>query len=243
VAEITGSVAVTADSAAITFAVAPAASVAGRRFFVDSDTTGTVYRILTHTATSTAATLDSNFLGLTNLAAAMHVIKDEYDLPANFLGPIHRHSLQGPVTPGHLLWISQEEMEAMSPTLARGGWPRYVAVVADRKARIRPWPIEARRYEVTYIAHPGTLTFTGTAPTDSLNIYPPEYGEAVGLLACADLFIDKDDDRARAFFDLAMNDGRDGGALGVLPQMVRWALRQTRPRTYIRPGQSVSTRR
>lgn len=79
---ISGSVTVTNGSRSITFANAPAASVQGWHFKVDNEPT--VYKIAQHTAASTAATLDSSYVGDSGVVA-FKAFKLDYILEPTYI--------------------------------------------------------------------------------------------------------------------------------------------------------------
>lgn len=233
VAEITaGTVNVTKGSASITFSSAPAASVKDSKFYTEDD--GIVYRISAHTAGAAGATLDSTYLGSTNTAVAYHVFQDEYDLATDFLVPLGKRFMRDMQGRFATDLISEDEFSTRySYPARRSGPPRYVTFVADKRVRFGPYATDARRYEYGYIYHPGTLPFDGSA-ADTLIIQPAEHRIVVALFAIGNMLLDKDDDRAQAYFT---------GGESVRSQMKRTAIKQVKPRLWLRPQYRISTPR
>lgn len=233
-AEITtGTVAVTNNSATITFSSAPSASVAGRKFFVDAD--GVIYRISAHTGGSATATLDSAYLGTTNAAAAYHVFQDEYDLASDFLRPFGKRFLRDMHGRYALDLIGEDELSGRyAYPGASGTVPRYATMVAEKRIRLTPWPNEARRYEYAYVFHPGVLDFTGAGAGDTPIIQPAEDRIVLSFFALAHLLHDKNDDRAAGL--LAAGEAK-------VKQMKLLGIKLNKPRIWMRSQYRVSAAR
>lgn len=236
-AEVTdGSVTVNNGSPTITFTVAPSVSVAGRKFFVDTDPV--VYRIAAHTAASLTATLDGNYLGANASGAGYKVYQDEYSLASDFLRPVVKAQfLRRQDGFGFTQLVSLEEMEGN--TAAKVLWsgtdiPREAAFIGPQLIKISPWTTAAKRFEYRYLYHPGVLTFNGVAGTDTLIITPSEDRVVVALMAVGNLLVDKNDDRASIFLDAAVS---------KISAMKRLQNAMTRARIWVAPGNNVATTR
>ena len=232
----TGSITVVNASPTITFSVAPAISMAGRKFFVETDPV--VYRITAHTAASTTATLDSNYIGSNASGAAFKIYQDEYTLASDFLRPVTKNQfLRRQDGFGYASIVSLEEMEGN--TAARVLWsgtdvPKQVAFIGDKRIKISPWTTLEKRFEYRYIYHPGVLTFDAVAGTDTLIIQPSEDRVVVALMAIGNLLVDKNDDRASIFLDAAVS---------KISAMKRLQNTLTRNRIWVAPGNNVATKR
>ena len=230
----TGSVLVTNGSKNITFSSAPAASRAKQKFSVDADPV--TYRIDTHVAAAAAAVLDRNYLGTTNTAAAFHVFEDEYDLASDFLRPFSRRNfLRDAHSASTVRLVGEDEMGGLYPYAGRSSfYPRYAAMIAEKRIRLVPYPTDAKYYEYPYIFHPGVLDFTGAGAGDTPIISPAEDRIVLALFAVGNLLADKNDDRATTFLQ---------GAGAKLRDMKRLGLSINRPRSWVPPGARVSTYR
>jgi hypothetical protein len=235
-AEITtGTVTVTAGSINITFTAAPAASVATWRFYVVGDSLGTIYRINTHTAASTAAVLDSVYVNTDYAGAGKSFVlfQDEYGLASDFLLPTSRsgflRDMQGL---RRIDLINEDELAGRFPypQQASSGWPRVATLVAPQRVRLWPYPTEQRRYEYAYQYHPGVLTFDGVAATDTPLISPAEDRIVLVDLAVGIILADKEDPRGPSY---------EARAAQRIRRMQGAQLRGQRPRTWVRRGQSI----
>ena len=230
----TGSVSVTNGSKNITFSSAPATSRAKQKLSVDDDPV--TYRIDTHTAAAAAAVLDRNYLGTTNAAAAFHVFEDEYNLASDFLRPFSRRNfLRDAHSAGTVRLVGEDEMGGLYPYAGRSSfYPRYAAMIAEKRIRIVPYPTDAKYYEYPYIFHPGVLDFTGAGAGDTPIISPAEDGIVLSFFAVANLLEDKNDDRAKDFF---------GAGAAKIRDMKRLGITLNRPRSWVPPNARVSTYR
>lgn len=199
VAEITaGSVTVTQDSITITLTNAPAASVAGYKFFIDNDPV--LYRIATHTAASTSATLDTAYIAATGAGKSYHIFQDEYTLATDFLRPVNKKFLKASDAINTIELTNQAELDGFRRLLWSGSeYPQKCAFIADDKVRLWPWPTFKKRWEYAYLYHPGVLDFTGAGAGDTLIIQPAEDRVVVALMAVGNILLDKDDSRAETF--------------------------------------------
>lgn len=154
----TGTVSVTNNSTAITFSSAPATSVAGFVLLVPGNTldSGAVYRIATHTAAATAATLDAAYTGATNTAIAYNVYRDQYDLPSDFGKPLWIKRFGYPYP---LENIGPEEMAGIKLYSTAAGKPEIYTVddfsttgdpTTVRQLIVHPYPDAIFRLEAKY---------------------------------------------------------------------------------------------
>lgn len=183
----TGTVAVTNASTAITFSSAPTPSV--KAYKIAFTGFQEWYRIATHAAGATAATLDTAFNGTTNTAVGYTLYQDEFDLATDL-----RH-LVGMFVTETGKRIEQKTTEYLRSnywTSVRSVWPpRYFARLTEQRIRFEGYPDRARRieYEYTFIpSDPSGASVTIDMPADYRRVVP--YG------ALFRLYLDKNDDRA-----------------------------------------------
>lgn len=183
-----GVVTVTEGSTAVTFSVAPAASVAGWR--LDVAHLPTVPRILTHVAGSTSATLDAAWPEVTSTGASYTLFNVEYDLPADFLrfaGTPYLHSRYMDAIPvgvreNHDMWYPFGTFFKAPPTSA--------ALIQPQRIQLNSYDTRAYRLEFDYIFMPPDLQAGGPIPL-------PRHHRAVLAIGAAMLIcFDKGDDKA-----------------------------------------------
>lgn len=153
----TGTLSVTNASTAITFSSAPTPSVAGRKLLVTGNTdSGAVYRVASHTAAATAATLDDEYTGDTNTAAAYRVFHDTYDLASDCGKVLHitRYGFDQPMT--DVGAYAMLDLKAYDQSVCK---PQYYAVIdfdttgdstTQRQLVVHPYPDSDYRLEVHY---------------------------------------------------------------------------------------------
>ncbi len=190
----TGNAAVTQDSTAITFAVAPAQSVAGYKFKVDDHPE--VFEISSHTAAATAATLDSPYTGPTNSGASYRLMKLKYTLDSSvaaILGPMigYRNNPR-------IYGIEPERMDELYPTaLLTPGVPRAFALDDLQIVRFSHGGLtngQSMRVEYRFRSVVTTLT----DDTSSIPLVPLEWRHLLADMALTYLLLDKNDDRSNA---------------------------------------------
>lgn len=202
----TGSVTTTNNSTSITFSSAPAASVANYFFKIDSDSD--VFRVATHTAASTAATLDSVYTGSTGAGKAFHLLKLEYDLASDVLRLIAPMRVYRPTPLGlrdyKIHGISLNELEEDYPLpLIEPGIPDLFAHVGETKVRFNRYggltSTELIRVEYDYLYKPADLANTALEEP----VVPLDRRQILADIALVFLFADKDDSRATAMLTIA----------------------------------------
>lgn len=187
----TGTIAVTSGSDSVTFSTGPTPSVAGWHFKTTNH--ADVFRISTHTATATGATLDSVYTGDTNAAASFRVAQLEYDFdPSDFrkmLSPIrvyqdNRNKIEG---------MEAAALDVAWPLdLAHKGIPRAFAMITETKGRFSHYVDKLVRLDYDYIVTPADLT----NDSSSIPIIPFQYRHILSDFALALLHEQKDDSRA-----------------------------------------------
>lgn len=198
----TGTVSVTNGSASITFSSAPASSVADFQFIVSTGSLET-YKILTHTGGSTAATLDTIFLGTTNAAASYTLFQIDYATANDVLrlatpmrltqSNLSGSSYSRPGRNYQVLGLSNRELEEGFPmSLIVDGIPRFFAQMNEQKVRFDQRTATRVRIDYLYLQRPADLTNSGTEEA----VVPVQYRKLLADIALMFLFIDKNDNRA-----------------------------------------------
>lgn len=233
----TGTAAVTNNSATVTLSVAQPISLAGRKFYLDSE--GAVYPILAHTAGTAVLTLSVPYLGASAVGQAYHIVENCYDLAANFLRPLQKPFFRDFQGNCHVDLIDEDELKFTYSYPGNLGTPVVVAMIGPKRIEFGPVPSTAKTYSYDYIKHPtygytgNELQFDGSA-NDVIIISPPEDGQVVEFYALAHLLNDKNDARGRTFAE---------ATVVKITDMKRLGLKLRKPRNWIRPGYRASTPR
>jgi hypothetical protein len=238
----TGTVAVTNNSASITFSSGPASSVVGWFFKIDDHPD--VFRILTHTGGQTGATLDSVYTGDTDAIGSFRLFKLEYNLASdiiNLFSPMrvyqdNRHKIEG---------SSLKEMEDRWPLGdVLSGIPTKFAFVDSDTVRFNRYGNldvgEYVRIDYDYMQAPSDLTFGENEEP----LIPRWYRSILSDWALYLAFMDKNDPRAdangvsaRATLKAMAKENRAGlfkttGAFGkIFPRMDDFSLDEAPLRT------------
>ena len=198
----TGTVSVTNASTSITFSSAPTPSVAGRVFMVDSNADSlAVYRISSHTAGATAATLDAVYTGATDTAAGYKVYQDTYSLPTDLGTLIHvkRYGYSWPMDD-----IGYERMLDLKNYDTRVSKPQAYAVydfattgdpTTARNIIVHPYPDKDYRLEIHYKRTLNTEISGTTRP-----LIPDDYVQLLVYGTLADAFPLMQNDVTRGTF-------------------------------------------
>lgn len=205
----TGTLSVTNNSTAITFSSAPTPSTAGRKLLVTGNTdSGAVYRVASHTAASTSATLDDEYTGDTNATAAYRVFHDTYDLASDCGKVLHvtRYGFFDPID--DIGAYAMLDLKAYDQSV---GKPQYYAVIdfdttgdstTQRQLVIHPYPDSDYRLEVHYKRTLNTELSGTTRP-----LIPDDYAQVLvyGTLARAFPVMLNDTERG-TFYQNLFND-------------------------------------
>lgn len=206
---LTGTVAVTNGSTAVTLSAAPAGglgSFADRVLLITGDTTdaSAVYRISAHTAGSVGMTLDANFTGTTATAASYNIYQDSYDL-ASDVGKILRVKRYGFLWP--MKEVGPSEMASLKifdQTVGKPQWWTHEEFdtsgdpTTARQLVVHPYPDNTYRMEILY------KQALNTEVTGSTRLFiPDDYAEIVvyGALAIAFPTLLSNDRRGKVFDD------------------------------------------
>ena len=194
-----GTILVTNGSTSITFSSAPTVSVQARELLV----TGwrEAYRIATHTAGATAATLDSEFNGTTAAAANYRVIQREYDLASDV-----RHIVAMLVAEDGWEILQRDEpwLRTTYPDPPEAVWPpKYFSRIGERRIRFEGYPDRTRRLEYPYTIIPPDIDGAGV----TIHV-PRNWRYVINDHGLYWVYIVKNDSRADAAGILAAN-GRE----------------------------------
>ncbi|MGH8897524.1 MAG: hypothetical protein ACRDZ4_10970 [Egibacteraceae bacterium] len=187
-----GTVTVTQGSAAATFSVAPAVSVAGWRLEVAK--LPTVPRVLSHTAASTSATMDAPWPEATQTAAVYVVYNVEYDLASDFLrfagAPYLYSRYQDPIP------VSTREVHDQAYPFGTffKEPPTAAALIQPRRIQLNSYDTRPYRLDYDYIFMPADLT---ASPGTEEPLLPRHHRAVLSIGSAMLLAFDKDDDRAK----------------------------------------------
>lgn len=154
----TGTLAATNGSTTITFSTGPTDSAAGKVVLVTGNVldSGAIYRISTHTAGATTATLDAAYTGTTVTASAYAVYQDRYNLATDTkdVREIRRYGLVSP-----LRRVGPEEMGEVKALDTSVGKPLVWTVLdfsttgdptTARQLIVHPYPDDTYRLDLDY---------------------------------------------------------------------------------------------
>lgn len=155
----TGTVAATNGSTTVTFTTGPAATAAGKVLLVTGnvDDAGAIFRILTHTAGATTATLDAAYTGTTVTASAYAIYQDRYNLATDTksLRAVRRYGYIEP-----LRIVGPEELDAVKGYDTSVGKPLAAALrdfsttgdpTTARQLIVHPYPDATYRLDIEYL--------------------------------------------------------------------------------------------
>lgn len=188
-----GSVTVVNGSASVTFSNGPSQSVAG--WFLRVSGHSDVFRILTHTAASTSATLDSVYTG-DSATSPYELMKLEYTLAADLYRVIAPMRVQAS-RQAEIEGTDLSAMEANWPLMTvSNGVPSRFALVTDTKIRFNAAgltdPGDYIRVEYDYLKIPADLTDSGSEEP----LVPLQYRHVLADYILFMLAIAKNDDRS-----------------------------------------------
>lgn len=199
----TGTISVTNNSTSITFSSAPTDDKVGWFFKVDDH--GDIFRIVTHGAGNTVATLDSVYTGSTSSAASFKVFKTEYSLASDLLmlfSPMrvyqdNRKKIYG---------TSSRELDEKFPmTTIVSGVPTAFAFIGDKLIRFNKYgyttSTELIRIDYDYLYAPSDLT--GVANEEP--VIPIQWRRILAEYAAGLILYDKNDNRADIHINMAKN--------------------------------------
>lgn len=210
---VVGTVTTTNGSASITFSSAPPNTVVGY-FFRGSSSPQETYKIATHTAASTAATLDSVYLGTGGAGQTYTLFKMEHALATDVLRLATPMRLSQSNSAGssysragrnyQILGLSNRELEESTPiaTATVAAIPKFFAQMTEGSVttvRFDVYTSTRIRADYMYLKRPADLTNSGTEEA----LTPRQYRKLLADIAVLFLFIDKNDNRAQLIAQIA----------------------------------------
>lgn len=201
---VTGTADLTNDSTSITFTSAPSDSLADYHIVFTGD--NVTYKISSHTASSTSATLDSVCLSTTASAVAYTAYKLEYSVGSSDILRVI-DAFQGFEDNGNdsykVFGVEESDFFRHFRSVSQGEPTNFCVMkddVGTLTVRFNKYPSAARRLNVPYIPIPSDLTNDSTSvPLVSLH-----HRQTMCDMALFYLFDIKDDQRADKYLDLAM---------------------------------------
>lgn len=190
----TGTAAVTNNSTGVTLSATVADSLAN--WFIRFDGNPDMFRVLAHTAGTSAVTLDGIFTGATDAAVAYNVYKLEYALASDVLylmSPMrvyqdNQSSIRG---------MELAELEVAWPLMRlSGGVPEGFSMVGEQTVRFSHYGRNDSgayiRVEYDYLQRPDDLT----ASVNEEPIIPRHYRKVLADAALYFIYLSKNDNRA-----------------------------------------------
>jgi len=225
-AEVTGTATtVTKGSATVTLSAVIAATMAGRKFYIDAEQIP--YRILTHVAGTATLVLDATYKEVDVSSGAFTIFENEYTLATDCLTPWFFRFRDSASTP--LDFLGRGEMdERFGTDVGNCDSVYHIALVKNNKVRIKPWTDEAQTIEYDYTARPDPLTFDSTA-TDTL-VLPADVAPIIADLVLLSFYLDFGDAKAVNFskdIDRRLNNIKDV------------YLAKLKPRVWIKAGRRL----
>ena len=200
VADITtGTVSISVDSTSLTFSSAPAASVTG--YFIKFSDTDNWYKISSHTAASTSATLSQAFGGSANISAGTYTLRKLWYTTSTPLDSIL--DVKDTVNGRFLESASDRYTDIFLPLYwDQGTSYSYLTSVSDSTGGIQLSfiysPSERTNFQVR-----GIKKLTDMSADTDTSIIPARWHSAVLDLAAFYAFSALDDTRAKDFFTKA----------------------------------------
>lgn len=189
-----GFITVTQNSAAITFSVAPTASVVGYRFRVIGHPE--VFEIATHIAAATAATLDSVYTGPTGAGMSYQLMKVTYPLSvsvAAITGPMvgYRNSPK-------IIGLSPERMDVLWPLPElTTGTPQAFSLETEQLVRFsHGGRTDGQSQRIEYRFRPVVADLTDDI--SSVPLLPLAWRHILADMALTHVLLTKNDDRSNA---------------------------------------------
>lgn len=205
----TGTVTLTKGSTSGTFSSAPAATMAGR--FLKIDERPEIFRISAHTAAATAFTLDAAYTDDSGAGLSFNAHKLDYTLTASIqrlIEPMrtYRSQTDAEDSTGKIYGIGLETLSSKFPMRdLTTGVPANFAVAGEvdgtLRVRFSHSVSTETRVEYDFIAIPSDLTDS----TSSIPLLPREDRMVLVYGATYFLMLDKNDNRAQAYLQLAQS--------------------------------------
>lgn len=189
-----GTIAVIQDSASATLTNAPADSVVGYRLQIEGHSES--YEILSHTAATTALTLDSPYTGLTSAASAYKLMKVTHQLDAEVQALIS--PMFGYRGESKIIGISPERMDEEFPIpRLQTGVPEAFALEDERTIRFsHGGRTDGQSMRVEYRYRPIVEPLVDSS--NSIPLIPLHWRHILSDMAVTYIFLDKNDDRSNA---------------------------------------------
>lgn len=200
----TGSVTTTQNNADITFSSAPANSV--NDYFIKISTHKDIFRILSHTAAMTIATLDSNYTGSSGSGQSYQMYKLEYTIGSSdilkLISPFRAY--RDSATEVYVVDTFQMERQWPLRDIISGN-PEFASIVNETNGtvtiRFNKYLAAStyQRVDVDYVPIPSDLTIS----PDTTPLIPSHFRSVLADYALYLLYSDKNDSRAPEAFELA----------------------------------------
>jgi len=188
----------TLSSTTITFSSDPNSGVSVQGYHIVIS--GGIYRISSHTAASTTATLDAAFVDTTVTGANFSLFKLQYTVGSS---DVLRLLSPARTIQGKLDLLDKDELLDRYPlNEVSKAFPCHAAIINESSGtftfQLSSYPDDIERLEFDYVAIPTTLDTTSTDP-----ILPAQHRLVLAELACYYMLMRNDDSRAAQHLAIA----------------------------------------
>lgn len=235
----TGTVSVSAADTALTFSSAPTVSVQDR--YIKLVTSNDWYKITSHTASSTSATISPAYVGTSALSAGTFTIRKlAYTTTTPLLQILDMKQL---VTPVRLLSLSPRGTDFFLPLYYDAGMPYYYTMSSPNSAGTPQFSFMLSPNSVMNIMVRGIKALTDLSADSDITEIPPQWHDAMINIAAFYGFQALDDTRATNEFqagearisDMSRTLSHDLGrhrVMNSVNQDLNWGLNWTLPSTF-----------
>lgn len=188
----TGTVSISAGGTALTFSSGPVASVANR--YIQLQTSNDWYKITSHTAASTSATISPAYVGTSSLTAGTYKVRKLLYTTATPL--IQILDMKQMVTPVRLISVSPREADVFLPLYYDAGMPYYYIMSSPSSSGTPQFSFIQSPSSVINIMVRGIQALTDLSSDSDTSLIPSPWHDAIINIAAYYGFQGLDDDRA-----------------------------------------------
>lgn len=188
----TGTVSISAGGTALTFSSGPAASVANR--YIQLQTSNDWYKITSHTAASTSATISPAYVGTSNLTAGTYKVRKLLYTTTTPL--IQILDMKQVVTPVRVISVSPREADFFLPLYYDSGTPYYYIMSSPNSSGTPQFSFINSPSSIMNIMIRGIQALTDMSADGDISIIPSPWHDALVNIAAYYGFQGLDDERA-----------------------------------------------
>lgn len=188
----TGTVSINAGDTALTFSSAPTVSVADR--YIQLETSSDWYKITSHTASSTSATISPAYVGTTNLTGGTYTVRKLlYTTTTPLVQILDMKQL---VTPVRLISQSPREADFFLPLYYDAGVPYYYIMSSPSSSGTPQFSLMLSPDSVINIMVRGIKNLSDMSSDSDTSVIPSQWHDAIINIAAFYGFQASDDTRA-----------------------------------------------